>query len=281
MSTKFRFKELFGGAALVAALAVGTASAESFSGFGQDIPLESAAKQIVPEGWSVDFGDGVDRKAAVSWSAASDWKSALSSAVARKGYTAQFGTSTVVIAKGGRVAQAPDAPKASPRKENKPPRTQAVAPSEPAVRRERPAKVAEEAPSKVGGGGFVMATYRDRKPTEDPKSDVKSDGKWRPYAGKATKDGSAEAAPAGFSVAEGDDLRNVIETWGGANGWKVVWDSQYNYPIAAAAKFDGDFVQAVSALVGAMSGARPSITVDFFTGNHVVVVSNKAADEAN
>jgi len=278
MSTKFRLKELIGGVALAAALSAGVAHAESFSGFGQDIPLESAAKQIVPEGWSVDFGDGVDRRAAVSWSSASDWKSALSSAVARKGYTAQFGSSSVVIAKGGRVAQAPDAPKASPRKEDKPSRPEAPA------RRERPVK-AEEPAAKVGGGGFTMSTYKERKPVEEAKAEPekaeKADGKWRPYAGKATKDGDGGSAPAGFAVAEGDDLRAVLESWAAANGWKVVWESKYNYPIAAAAKFDGDFVQATSALVGAMSAARPLITVDFFTGNHVVVVSNKAADEAN
>jgi len=139
-----------------------------------------------------------------------------------------------------------------------------------------------------------MTPYKERKPeapsegapraeeAKDAKADAGKGSKWRPYAGgKATKDAPAVAAPVGFSVAEGDDLRGVIETWGAAHGWKVVWDSEFSYPIAAAASFDGDFVDATTALVRAMGEARPAITVDFYKGNRVVVVANKAADEAN
>jgi len=291
--SKFRIKELLGSVALATALSVGGVAAAPFSGFGRDIPLESAAKQIVPEGWNVDFAEGVDRQASVSWSSAPDWRSALTSAVSRRGYSAQFGSSSVVITKGGRVAQLPDAPKPVRKaKEDKP------AEAERASRKEQPPKVVaprEETPAAkpVGGGGFVMTPYKERKPEAEParveqakaepaKAEPDKGGKWRPYAGgKATKDSAAPAAPAGFSVAEGDDLRGVIEAWASAHGWKVVWDSEFNYPIAAAAKFDGDFVEATTSLVRAMGDARPSITVDFYKGNQVVVVANKAADEAN
>ena len=94
-------------AAAAIALASASPSLASFEGFGQDIPLESAARQIVPEGWSVDFGDGVDRTAPVSWSSAPDWQGALRTAASRRGYEVTFGANTVVIAKGA----APAAPR--------------------------------------------------------------------------------------------------------------------------------------------------------------------------
>lgn len=281
----FRFA-LIGGAVL-AALAAGAAPAVAFDGFGKDIPLEAAARQIVPQGWTVDFGEGVDRNAKISWSGAKDWKTALSNAVASRGYVAQFGSSSVVIAKGGRVAQAPDSPKTSrrPAKESK----ESVS-ARPAPRR-APNADAESAVREIGGGGFVIKPYRQAKPAEEPKSAETSivakdssggeDTAWRPYAGKVTKDASVSSAPVRFSVAEGDELRSVLEKWGSAAGWTVKWDSQFHYPIEASATFDGDFIEAVSALVRAMSEARPVITVDFYKGNKVVVVKNEAADEVN
>lgn len=94
----YGIKALIGGIA-IAALAASAPAFAAFEGFGKDIPLDSAARQIVPEGWAVDYGSGVDSKVTVSWSSSSDWQSALKSAVAKRGYTAQIGSNTVVISK--------------------------------------------------------------------------------------------------------------------------------------------------------------------------------------
>lgn len=275
--TNNRFYGMIGGLAIAAsALAFSATAATAFDGFGQDIPLESAARQIVPDGWSVDFGDGVDKAAAVSWSTAKDWKSALSAAVAKKGYVAQYGSRSVVIAKGGRVAQAPDA---APRADKPAPRADRKVETRKAAQKP-PAKAVEKAdPVRVhGGGGFVMVPVKEKAPAvaEGEKGD------WKPYAGKATKDGKDVAAkPKGFAVAEGDNLRSVLDVWGQSVGWKVIWKSEFTYPIAAAATFEGDFIEATTALLKAMKDSRPAINADFFRGNKVVVISNSTADEAN
>jgi hypothetical protein len=267
---------IIGGLAIAGAVSATAASAASFNGFGEDIPLESAAKQIVPDGWRVDFGSGVDKSAKVSWSSASDWKDALSSAAAKRGYQVQYGNSSVIVTKGGRVASAPNASnRKSASTSSRPayagPRKEAVGGTR--SRKQSTAEVRETRSDAVGGGGFVITPIKGEK-------SARGGSEWREY--KAGKDGGEEApASNSLRVNEGDSLRAVLNAWAEKNGWKLVWKSEFNYPIAASANFEGDFVQATTSLIKAFDAARPSITADFWTGNNVVVISNTSSDEAN
>jgi len=260
--------------AIASVACVTGAIAAPFNGFGEDIPLESAAKQIVPDGWTVDFGAGVNRSAKVSWSSASDWKEALSSAAAKKGYQVQYGNSSVIVTKGGRVTSEPTVKKSSVKASA--PHAYA-GPRKEAISGTRSKKHIESAKREVreevagGSGGFVIAPIRDGKTDQSG---------WREH--KPGKDSvEASSSSSVLRVNEGDSLRPVLSSWAEKNGWKLVWKSDFNYPIAASATFDGDFVQSTTSLVKAFDAARPAITVDFFTGNNVVVISNASSDEAN
>lgn len=50
-------------------------------GFGNDVPLRFAARQIVPEGVSVVFADGIDPDVRVSWRGGGPWNRTLLSAI--------------------------------------------------------------------------------------------------------------------------------------------------------------------------------------------------------
>ena len=253
------FRSLSFGAAL-AVLAAAPAFA-SFEGFGKDIPLSSAARQIVPEGWTVDYGDGVDSSASVSWSSAADWQSALRSAVSKRGYSAQFGANTVVISKASEPAPRPYAAAASekPQKKSPPPRRTAPAP--------------EPKADSNGGGGFQIRPYRGASGADE--------GNRMAGKGDGFADYNAACSSAGFAVNPGQMLQPVLADWAACAGWTLVWNSEYDYRIEASASFSGEFIDASTSLVQAMSEARPTITVDFYKGNRVIVVSNKSADEAN
>jgi hypothetical protein len=249
----------------------GTANA-AFDGFGADIPLESAAKQIVPEGYTVDYGAGVDKSVTVSWGAAKDWQGALSTAVAKKGLKAEIGSGTVVIVKAqpatstrpysSTPSQDMVQKKRTTERKNTP-RPQRVEPRDPPHREE----------AAVGGGGFTIKPYREpSKPAQELKGKDIVDHKdgWQKYDGKGQ-----------FIVEEGFMLHGTLSTWAEATGWKVVWNSQHDYLIEANATFTGDFVKASSDLISAMKDARPQITVDYYQGNKVIVISNKLSDEVN
>jgi len=259
---------------LVAGLGVsisGTALA-AFDSFGSDIPLESAAKQIVPEGYTVDYGAGVDRSTEVSWGSAADWQSALSSAVAKKGMKAEIGSGTVVIIKAPKAETATRPYSSTPSKDMVQKKNSPRPAAAPKPRTERPSAEREQA--SVGGGGFTIRPYRDggKGGAQELKGkDIadKADG-WQKYDGQGQ-----------FVVEEGYMLHGTLSTWADATGWKVIWNSQHDYLIEANATFTGDFVKASSDLIRAMADARPQITVDYYQGNRVIVISNKLSDEVN
>lgn len=276
MSRK-NIKAIVGGLALLTAVSISNNAFASYEGFGSGIPLNLAANEIVPQGWSVDYGEGVDNKVNISWSSAADWKQALQKAVGEHGYSASFGTNSVVISKTGGASK-PSTPSAA-KATNK---VASNAASKPRASRPAPRKAPEvkaEAPLQ-GGGGFTIRPYRGGKPAEDVKSP-----EVEPRADRlATKGQSFEPykpVASQFSVVAGQMLHPTLAEWASKSGWTVVWESEYDYRIEAGANFSGDFQEAVTAIVTAMSEARPAITVDFYKGNNVAVISNKSADSVN
>nr|WP_250807633.1 toxin co-regulated pilus biosynthesis Q family protein [Neorhizobium tomejilense] len=259
---------------LVAGLGVmnsGIANA-AFDGFGSDIPLESAAKQIVPEGYSIDYGAGVDKSVAVSWGSASDWQGALSSAVAKKGLKAEIGSGTVLIVKAPAAASSARPYSSTPSSDMVQKKRSTERKNTPRPQRVEPRDPPQRETASIGGGGFTIKPYRDSlKPGQGLKDKDFADQKdFQKYEGKGQ-----------FIVEEGFMLHGTLSTWAEATGWKVVWDSQHDYLIEANATFTGDFVKASSDLISAMKDARPQITVDYYQGNKVIVVSNKLSDEVN
>ena len=74
-------------------------------------------------------------------------------------------------------------------------------------------------------------------------------------------------------VAEGNTLREVLQSWCNKAGWDLVWSTSREYPIEASAVFKGRFVDVASALVRNFERATPIPYAKFYKGNRVVVVS--------
>ncbi|NTF17250.1 hypothetical protein G6L37_02240 [Agrobacterium rubi] len=310
---KYRMRGLAAGVALVvSAIAFNPAHAERFEGFGQDIPLESAARQIVPSDVKVEYGNGVDAKTGITFSSAADWQSALSQAVSKKGLKAEIGKDGVTIVKAPKseaarpYSSAPARENVQKKNNRRPTSRAAAAPVDtgPRVVSDAPAGASSAAPSasvatrsapavtRHGGGGFVITqaasapvqTHQAAAPSPAP---VPASAPARGMDGKefATKDSwkpvDQKVGSGKFIVVPGYDLRVTLESWAAATGWTVNWQSEFKYQIEADATFQGDFVQATTDLIKAMSSARPTITVDFYSANHVVVISNTLADEVN
>ena len=74
-------------------------------------------------------------------------------------------------------------------------------------------------------------------------------------------------------VADGQTLREVLQSWCDKAGWDLVWTTSREYPIEASAVFKGRFVDVASALVRNFERATPIPYAKFYKGNRVIVVS--------
>jgi len=74
-------------------------------------------------------------------------------------------------------------------------------------------------------------------------------------------------------VANGQTLREVLQSWCDKEGWDLVWATPREYPIEASAVFKGRFVDVASALVRNFGRATPIPYAKFYKGNRVLVVS--------
>ena len=66
-------------------------------GFGNEVPLSFAARQIVPPGIAIRLGPGVDADAPVTWAGGGPWNQVLATAVAPLGYRVRVGWEGVTI----------------------------------------------------------------------------------------------------------------------------------------------------------------------------------------
>ena len=74
-------------------------------------------------------------------------------------------------------------------------------------------------------------------------------------------------------VANGQTLRDVLQSWCDKEGWDLVWATSREYPIEASAVFKGRFVDVASALVRNFERATPIPYAKFYKGNRVLVIS--------
>ncbi len=69
----------------------------ALAGFGNEVPLSFAVRQIVPARFQVAFGEAVQRDAPVDWKGGKPWRPTLSDAVRPLGLTVIVVGATVTI----------------------------------------------------------------------------------------------------------------------------------------------------------------------------------------
>ncbi len=298
-------------AALLGAAAPHAASAQE-DGFGRDIPLSAAARQIVPAGYKVEMGKGVDGASNVTWTKPGDWRKKLDDAAQSGGYAVSMSGKTIRIERKGGAAiadvvqkapdDADDAPRPAahrspakpasadpaPRREPRPRHVEArraeparhvvrvAHRAEPVDRADVETEPAAAGPT-VSASGFVLVPKRaERVAAAEPPAG--GDEGWKPVSRKRAEP-AAPAAPVGFIAQSGENLSTVLQDWAAREGWRVEWKSEYQYKLTASAKYQGGFMEASTELLRSMSEARPQPTAEFFKGNKVLVIDNGSRDE--
>jgi len=111
----------------------------------------------------------------------------------------------------------------------------------------------------------------------DGSSDASDDGTGNEIAVDTSADAEAPVTlqdqVRSWVVANGQTLREVLQTWCDKEGWDLVWTTPREYPIEASAVFKGRFVDVASALVRNFGRATPVPYAKFYKGNRVLVIS--------
>lgn len=98
-------------------------------------------------------------------------------------------------------------------------------------------------------------------------------------------DGSSQAAGGDDPVEdwlaeEGSTLKGLLSDWSERAGWRLIWNTNRNYTLAAGAMFRGRFADVSSALIRTFARARPAPVATFYKGNRVLVVETMEDENA-
>ena len=79
---------------------------------------------------------------------------------------------------------------------------------------------------------------------------------------------------------EGSTLKGLLTDWSERAGWRLIWNSNRNYTLAAGAMFRGRFADVSSALIRTFARAKPAPVATFYKGNRVLVVETMEDETA-
>lgn len=264
--------------ALISLLALSTPALASegavVDGFGTDIPLSFAVDQIVPEKYEVSYGSGINVKKSVSWQGGRPWKQVLEETLSEEGLFVEYSnTDKIRITKDAQRRQKifSGLKIAGFNKNGISHRKDSYADD---LRGSKPGLVfsSEEQPVPEKDPGIEVLAH-----TPQPVLRPKNLGEDAILIGLDFDELSKPAEV--WPVSNGSSLEDTLMSWGDSAGWKVVWKSQYSYPIMASAEFEGDFVSVAGKLIKVMSRAEPPIQGEFFKGNNVLVITNPAGSQ--
>ena len=80
-----------------------------------------------------------------------------------------------------------------------------------------------------------------------------------------------------WEVSTGQSLRTVLQAWTKREGWQLSWETNYDYPLAASARFQGPFLDALASVAKAFQSAEPPLRVMVYRENRSIRVKTGAS----
>ena len=206
-------------------------------GFGKEIPLALALRDIVPSSYTYAFGSGDMASVKISWRGGKAWQDVLAAALAPQNLQASVSGNTVTIIRG--MAAVPAAPMKRLAIEDHPAET--AAPAAPAV-----------APIPLMGDALTSTKQNDDVPPV-PVATAPT-----PAPSSATLPVIDLSAVKSWEARPGMTLRSTLESWSKTANVELSWSTAYDYPVNTAFHFNGTFHQAIDALIASYHTENPA-----------------------
>jgi hypothetical protein len=201
-------------------------------GFGKDLPLVMAIRQIVPAQYGFVFDQNIDTQAHVSWQGGQPWDIVLQNTLAPLNMQASINGNVVSITKAA-PAMMPGVQMASVTAPAATVATQTVQTTTTTTMAPTPIAMTS-APAMPPETAMPNPNYA---PTRMPSADLLATGTW--------------TAPRNSS------LRGILQDWSERAGVELYWASEYDYPIQSAVSLNGTFEEAVQTLLKGLADSKP------------------------
>ena len=197
-------------------------------GFGKDIPLAIALRDIAPPKYAYSFSPNDIAGTKISWRGGKPWQDVLKDAIAPHGLNMSITENAIVIfAQQANMSAAPAASAPAP--------TLVATQPDEATAEPLPLVGSEQAQSQEAA---IKPAPTEIRRTATTAMNMKATRQW-------------QARP-------GTTLRQTLETWSKESNVELNWSTPYDYPINNAFYFDGEFTQAVDSLLSSYGGENPS-----------------------
>ncbi|MCB1538715.1 MAG: TcpQ domain-containing protein [Alphaproteobacteria bacterium] len=205
-------------------------------GFGQDLPLVMAIRQIVPAHYGFVFDQGIDISGKVSWQGGQPWDVVLQSTLAPLNLQASINGNVVTITRAGGMQMTAynDGPMVTTATMQST-TTTAMAPSPLLMQ-----------------ASVTSPAAAQPQPIIDDMSGAA--GYYNPASAPGTTDLNATAT---WTAARNSSLRSILEDWSKQAGVELYWAAEYDYPIQSPVSIDGTFEDAVQTLLKGLSESKP------------------------
>ena len=195
-------------------------------GFGKDLPLVMAIRQIVPPQYGFVFDQGINVQNHVSWQGGQPWDIVLQNTLAPLGMQASINGNVVSITRGGGGS---GVQMASMNTQTMSATTTTMMTPAPAVIQSPQVYPADIDQISQGNG--------DQSAAAANQANLLAQGTW--------------TAP------RNSTLRGILQDWSQRAGVELYWASEYDYPIQSAVSLNGTFEEAVQVLLKGLYDSKP------------------------
>lgn len=264
------------------------ASEETVSGFGADLPLSVALKQVVPASYKTVLAKGVKGDAHVSWSGDKPWRDVLTQMLSSQGLSYAVDGNTVTVNAGPASKKTAAAAKAdlipddmiSANEKKAAPATDTVmgidwaphaktqsAPETVTIRREKPSSLIDKmtssktkTPASAEDSSAHMLAEKTIEPVSDaqPLRDITATRETAPHL---SAQADQQAAPAvvepSWRATKGETLHTILDDWSKAAHVDLYWSTDYDYRLNDTVAYGGNYGDAVGKLLDRFNGVRP------------------------
>ncbi|GJL85724.1 MAG: hypothetical protein DHS20C02_14990 [Micavibrio sp.] len=212
-------------------------------GFGSDLPLALALRQVVPPEYSFSFGDGVNPGYRVSWNGGRPWNEVVNDMVAPLDLSARIYKKTVSISKSGQSSDE-DLSMIKPQKQ------------EPQAGGSRRINITDpgETPGKLVSNQPANSNSKvDILPAKS--STIKADENTLQVEPRQNN-----SVLKTWEAKQGDSLKTTLSGWSKQAGAELVWEASHDYALDSNVMVNGTFDSAVKVLF--VRATNPSTSPD-------------------